>query len=131
MYKELFRPILDHLDSETWHNNARCALHFSEISPSTLKILELFADQGKRYQNDRLKVILGGIELENPVMVGAGWDKEGKAVEALYRLGFPISTENGKHANEMTEVEWAKFFGQMSGQLKRDYPKMWEELFRV
>ena len=81
-------PILDRLDSETWHDRARAVLHLSEISPYTLKILELFADRGKRFKDERLKVIVGGIEFENPVMVGAGWDKTGQAVEALYHLGF-------------------------------------------
>jgi dihydroorotate dehydrogenase len=88
MYKEIIRPLLDRLDSETWHDRAREALHLSEISPVTLKILELFADRGRRYKNERLKVILGGIEFENPVMVGAGWDKEGIAVKGLFHLGF-------------------------------------------
>jgi dihydroorotate dehydrogenase len=88
MYKEIISPLLDRLDSETWHNHAREALHLSEISPATLKILELFADRGERFKNGRLKVILGGIEFENPVMVGAGWDKEGIAVKGLFHLGF-------------------------------------------
>ena len=88
MYKEIIRPLLDRLDSETWHDRAREALHLSEISPATLKILELFADRGKRYKNGRLRVILGGIEFENPVMVGAGWDKNGIAVKGLFHLGF-------------------------------------------
>lgn len=88
MYKEIISPLLDRLDSETWHNRAREALHLSEISPATLKILELFADRGRRYKNGRLKVILGGIEFENPVMVGAGWDKDGIAVSGLFHLGF-------------------------------------------
>ena len=47
------------------------------------------------------------------------------------RLGFAISVETGKHANEMDEEEWEKFFGQLSGQLKRDYPDMWERLFGI
>jgi dihydroorotate dehydrogenase len=88
MYKEIIRPLLDGQDSETWHDRAREALHLSEISPVTLKILELFADRGRRYKNERLKVILGGIEFENPMMVGAGWDKEGIAVKGLFHLGF-------------------------------------------
>lgn len=89
MYKELISPMLDRLDSETWHTRARELLHLAEMSPATLKILErLFADQGERFEDDRLNIILGGIELENPLIVGAGWDKAGRAVKALHRLGF-------------------------------------------
>jgi dihydroorotate dehydrogenase len=88
MYKEFIDPLLMRLDSETWHTRAREALHLAEATPLTLKLLELFADQHRRFADERLRVVLGGIELENPVLVGAGWDKAGRAVKALYTLGF-------------------------------------------
>lgn len=92
MGKEIFRdivsPALDRLDSETWHVRAREALHLAEATPFTLKLLEQFADHRQRFTDGRLSVVLGGIELDNPVMVGAGWDKAGRAVSGLYQLGF-------------------------------------------
>ncbi len=92
MPKELYRhfvsPILDKLDSETWHHRAVEALHFAESTPFTLKLLEQFAAQRKRFTHEKLRVVLGGIELENPLLVGAGWDKAGRAVQALSTLGF-------------------------------------------
>ncbi|MDA2919514.1 quinone-dependent dihydroorotate dehydrogenase [Desulfobacterota bacterium AH_259_B03_O07] len=88
MYKKLIRPILDRLDSETWHDIAREALHFAEVSPFTLKLLEIFAYRSKRFKDDRLRVSLAGVELENPLLVGAGWDKAGRAVRGLWQLGF-------------------------------------------
>lgn len=88
MYKEFIRPILDRLDSETMHDLARESLHFAEKSSFTLKILEKFCYQGQRYRDDRLKVMLGDMELENPLIVGAGWDKAGRAVRGLWQLGF-------------------------------------------
>jgi len=88
MYKEAISPILGRMDSETWHVRARELLHWAEISPLTLKILEQFAYKRKRFSDERLKVVLGGVELDNPVMVGAGWDKAGRAVKGLYTLGF-------------------------------------------
>ncbi|MBO0783969.1 MAG: quinone-dependent dihydroorotate dehydrogenase, partial [Ktedonobacteraceae bacterium] len=88
MYKELIDPILMHLDSETWHRRAAEALHLAEATPLTLKLLELFADRHQRFMDERLSVSLGGITFENPVLVGAGWDKAGRAVKALYTLGF-------------------------------------------
>ncbi len=88
IYKGLVSPVLDRLDSETWHVRAREALHWAERFPFTLKVLEQFAYGRKRFTDERLKVVLGGVELDNPVMVGAGWDKAGRAVEALHTLGF-------------------------------------------
>jgi len=89
MYKKIVSPLLGKLDSERWHGRAREALHFAEATPFTLKLLELlFADRHRRFTDERLHVVLGGIELDNPVIVGAGWDKAGRAVKALYTLGF-------------------------------------------
>lgn len=88
MYKTLIRPILDHLDSETWHKNARELMHYSEFSSVSLKALELFANRGNRVEDKSLNVNLAGIHLENPLLVGAGWDKTGRAVKALNAIGF-------------------------------------------
>ena len=88
MYKEIIRPILNKFDSETFHDLARESLHLAELTPLTLKILELFADKHKRFEDNRLSVKLGSLELENPLIVGAGWDKKGRAVLALWHLGF-------------------------------------------
>jgi dihydroorotate dehydrogenase len=88
MYKQLISPILDYLDSEKWHNIARESLHHAEISPVFLKLIELFNYDRKRINNERLRVNLSGIEFDNPVTVGAGWDKYGRAVKALWHLGF-------------------------------------------
>lgn len=49
---------------------------------------------GERIANPRLHTEVGGLQLENPVMVGAGWDKKGWAVDGLYALGF-AGTEVG------------------------------------
>lgn len=88
VYKKYVRPVLGHLDSETWHINAREALHVMEMTPFTLNLVEKFAEQNKRFKDKRLTVVLEGIEFENPVMVGAGWDKEARCVKGLYALGF-------------------------------------------
>ncbi|HLL77861.1 MAG TPA: quinone-dependent dihydroorotate dehydrogenase [Ktedonobacteraceae bacterium] len=88
MYKEIIQPLLGRLDSENWHVRAREALHLAEATPLTLKLLEWFADCHRRFSDERLRVVLGGIAFDNPVMVGAGWDKVGRAVRALYALGF-------------------------------------------
>ncbi|MDP9353444.1 MAG: quinone-dependent dihydroorotate dehydrogenase, partial [Chloroflexota bacterium] len=88
MYKRLVSPVLDRLDSETWHDNARHALHLSEQHPLALKLLQRAACPGGRLADARLRSVVGGVEFDNPVMVGAGWDKSGTSVRALYALGF-------------------------------------------
>ena len=88
IYKNIVAPFLDTQDSETWHNHARNALALAESNPLTLRLVELFAQGHRRFTDQRLNIVLGGVEFDNPVMVGAGWTKTGKAVEALYRLGF-------------------------------------------
>jgi len=88
MYKTLFRPILDKLDSETWHTIVREALHISEETSLTLKLVEYTSCSGSRLVDERLNVNLSGIELENPLLIGAGWDKSGRAVRALRAMGF-------------------------------------------
>lgn len=88
MYQEIIRPLLGKLDSETWHVRARDALHFAEATPATLKLLEQCAYQRKRFCDERLRVTVGGVTFDNPVVVGAGWDKAGRAIQALYTLGF-------------------------------------------
>lgn len=88
IYKKIISPVLDRFDSEKMKTRTENALHLAEMSPIMLKVLELFADRRKRFKDERLKVVLGGIELENPVMVAAGWDKQGRAVKALHALGF-------------------------------------------
>jgi dihydroorotate dehydrogenase len=88
MYKEIIRPILNKFDSETFHDLARESLHLAELSHITLKLLEQFADKHSRFEDKHLKTTLGGLELENPLIVGAGWDKAGRAVLGLWHLGF-------------------------------------------
>jgi len=88
IYKRVVRPFLDRRDSESWHVRAREALHLAEASPLTLSLLELLANGHKRYCDERLRVVLGGVSFENPILVGAGWDKAGRAVRGLYTLGF-------------------------------------------
>lgn len=88
MYKERVSPILDRLDSETWHVKAREMLHWAEKSPLGLRVVEQIANGGRRFTDGRLRVVLGGIQLDNPVMVGAGWDKQGRAIRGLHAMDF-------------------------------------------
>lgn len=87
MYKTIVDPILNRLDSETIHIMVKKALKFAGTTPLLLSLLEVVLS-GKRVSDKRLRVNLSGIKFDNPVMVGAGWDKTGEALIALYHLGF-------------------------------------------
>ena len=88
MYKTLIRPVLDRLDSETFHSIVREALHFAEQTKPTLKLVESASCGGSKLTDKRLNTNLAGIKLENPLLIGAGWDKSGRAVRALNAIGF-------------------------------------------
>lgn len=60
------RALLHDLENSKWFNN---------ISP-------------ERISNPRLNVDLDGINFDNPVLVGPGWDKLGKLVRIMYQFGF-------------------------------------------
>jgi dihydroorotate dehydrogenase len=53
------------------------------------RLIEAYAFGLKgRIIDDSLRTVVAGIEFENPVHFGAGWDKVGRAVRGLYHLGF-------------------------------------------
>jgi dihydroorotate dehydrogenase len=61
-------------------------------------------------EDPRLYTIVGGVALDNPVMVAAGWDKRGGAVRGLHHLGFAG-----------TELGTIPAFGQPG----KERPRMW------
>lgn len=53
------------------------------------KLIELYAfGFGGRIADPSLHTTVAGIDFENPVLFGAGWDKKGRAVRGLHALGF-------------------------------------------
>lgn len=68
---------------------AEDTLHFLGSSAVGRQLIETYAfGPHGRIEDAALHTTLAGIEFENPVMVGAGWDKKGRAVAGLYALGF-------------------------------------------
>jgi dihydroorotate dehydrogenase len=75
------------------------------------KALELYAfGLGGRIVDPALHTEIDGIHLENPIIVGAGWDKKGRAVLGLHALGFSA-----------VEVGTVPLFGQYGN----DKPRLW------
>jgi dihydroorotate dehydrogenase len=83
-----FHPADDSLDPEQRQLANREFLHEREHSAEGSQELAKLTYHGRRYENPKLKTRVGRLELENPLMVAAGWDKFGEAVEGLSLLGF-------------------------------------------
>lgn len=93
MGKERLVKTWEILEGERLKQAAELALHSLSRIEMGQRLFDL-ARGGERIEDNRLNVVVGGLELENPVLVGAGWDKKGWAVDGLYSLGF-AGTEVG------------------------------------
>ncbi len=97
--------------SEGLKNVAETTLHVLSRSHLGEKAIELYAFGPKgRIQDERLHTSVAGIDFETPVGVGAGWDKKGRVVRGMYRLGFCAD-----------EVGTVPLFGQPGNK----QPRMW------
>jgi hypothetical protein len=45
------------------------------------------------------------------------------------RAGHAISVRTGKRAYDMDEGEWKEFYHELTGQLRDDYPELYERVF--
>ena len=82
-YTRCVRPVLFCCDPEWIHNQV---IALGEKTGSVLwgrRVLEkVFV-----YEDDRLAVEVGGLHFPNPVGMAAGFDKSGRAIQALASLG--------------------------------------------
>lgn len=89
IYKKIVSPGLDQLErvvpSDTLQAGAKNLLYLAENFPW---LVEKFAYGRRRFVDNRLRTQLGSLDLDNPLMVGAGWTKDGKSVMGLWLLGY-------------------------------------------
>lgn len=52
------------------------------------------------------------------------------AIPISRRTGFVIAVKSGKSANKLTRDEWEELFEALSSRLKRDYPDLYQQVFR-
>jgi dihydroorotate dehydrogenase len=83
LYKSIVRPLLFALPGEASHELGKLALH----SALPWKWMP-----GLRVADPRLKTRLGGLELDNPVGLSAGFDKNADVLTGLQQLGFGYLT---------------------------------------
>lgn len=87
-YKKHISPILDRLDSERMHLATVSLLHYTGKVPGGCQLFNHIFHPSKRSDFEKLRTKVAGLNLDSPVMVGAGWDKNARAVLALISLGF-------------------------------------------
>ncbi|XDD50187.1 quinone-dependent dihydroorotate dehydrogenase [Leptospira sp. WS92.C1] len=83
-YSAFLKPFLLSFDPETAHELAKSLLGISRKIPGSMALIEAMTS----YQSDRLKARVAGIEFENPLGIGAGFDKTGELYPFLSRMGF-------------------------------------------
>jgi dihydroorotate dehydrogenase (fumarate)/dihydroorotate dehydrogenase len=81
LYTRWLRPLLFRFDPETVHGLACTALRRPWLGG-------LLGGEGLFVRDRRLHVRLGSLELENPVGLAPGFDKDCEMLDALGRLGF-------------------------------------------
>lgn len=76
------------IDTENLHQAVVELLHIQEMIPLDNLTLQKFMKKVEKYTNEKLHITVNEINFENPLLVAAGWDKPGRAVKALYDMGF-------------------------------------------
>lgn len=82
-----FSEVAETLSGEYLKTAAEITLSALAQMPGGLRFLEKISHREK-FEDPRLHRSVAGMEFENPLMVGAGWDKKGRAVLGLHALGF-------------------------------------------
>lgn len=90
MERQNLRGQLDIIQGEYLKTGAELGLQFLGRIANTATGLHLanLVRGGEYPEDERLSVEVAGLQFDNPVMVGAGWDKKGRAVDGLLALGF-------------------------------------------
>lgn len=84
MYKLLFRPLLFLLPAETAHSVTMGTFKIIAQIPGLRGLIKYFYSANNRSQ----RINIAGLNLKNRVGLAAGFDKNGKYVDALACLGF-------------------------------------------
>lgn len=75
-YREIAMPLVQLMDPETAHNLAVTALKWGLVPKQRTE------------DSNLLRTGVWNLQFRNPIGMAAGFDKQGKAVEALHKIGF-------------------------------------------
>ncbi len=84
LYKKLIRPILFSLDPEQAHGTVSALLRTAARSPLICEMLDAVFS----CRDDRLRTLVHGLDLPNPVGLAAGFDKDAEMIVSASALGF-------------------------------------------
>ncbi|MES2189848.1 MAG: alpha-hydroxy-acid oxidizing protein [Pseudomonadota bacterium] len=84
LYHSVIRPILFRLDAERAH---KLTIAFCDVL-GRLPFFSRLAGWLKAARHPALRTLLGGMVLDSPIALGAGFDKDGRALAVLSTLGF-------------------------------------------
>lgn len=84
MYRSLVRPLLFRLDAEQAH---KLTIAFCDVL-GNLPFFGKAADWLRPARYSALQTSLAGLVLDSPIALGAGFDKNGRALPVLSKLGF-------------------------------------------
>ena len=84
MYETVVRPLLFRIDPERAHN---LAVRTCELG-GRFELVRRATRSSFGFRDERLRVECGGLTLENPLGLAAGFDKNGRAPALLGTLGF-------------------------------------------
>lgn len=86
-YQKYIWPILEKTNPNVAHEKAIEWLEKVQELPFGSAVIERLL-VGERFESDRLRVDIAGLHLDNPLILAAGFDKNGRVVEAMHALGF-------------------------------------------
>ncbi|GEM_PF-2984251 len=125
--------------------NPRSGDPFSQVpdnptNPRRASLTEIQKEMTKEKEADQSKELLEKLNKEYPLTLHTGAGRLFTTVRRMkaekefslpidLRSGFAISVETGKAANKMGGQEWESFFKDLSEQLERDYPELYQQLF--
>ena len=84
IYRHLVRPLLFRCDPEWIHECTLSAAEWVGAAAAGRNLLKGFF----AHQDARLATEVGGLHFANPLGMAAGFDKNGRAIQALSALGF-------------------------------------------
>ena len=106
IYQHLIRPLLFRCDPEWIHERTLFAAERVGASATGRNLLKgLFA-----HQDVRLATEVGGLRFANPLGMAAGFDKNGRAIQALSAMGFGFVEVGSVSAHASAGNPWPRLF---------------------
>ncbi len=114
-YQRYVWPLLEMLPANKTHELGLELMQAWQKHPWMLEMVERLLD--KDFTSDKLEVVFGGMVFENPIVLAAGFDKDGKVVRAIEALNFGGMEVGSVLAKPQRGNEWPNIFRPEKGSL--------------